>query len=50
MDKVFTRFLDKFGAAIDRREVPLSSIDRYRRKLPNQLLEYWAEHGWCGYG
>jgi len=50
MDKVFTRFLEKFGGAIDRREVPLSSFDRYRGKLPNLLLEYWAEHGWCGYG
>ena len=50
MDKVFSRFLEKFGGAIDRREVPLSSIDRYQGKLPKLLLEYWAEHGWCGYG
>jgi hypothetical protein len=50
MDKVFSRFIEKFGGAIDRREVPLSSIDRYRGKLPNQLLEYWSEHGWSGYG
>ena len=50
MDKVFSRFLEKFGGAIDGREVPLSSIDRYRGKLPNQLLEYWSEHGWSGYG
>jgi hypothetical protein len=50
MDKVFSRFLEKFGGAIDRREVPLSSIDRYQGNLPTLLLEYWAEHGWCGYG
>jgi len=50
MDKVFSRFLEKFGGAIDRREVPLSSIDRYQGKLPKLLLEYWADHGWCGYG
>jgi hypothetical protein len=50
MDKVFSRFIEKFGGAIDRREVPLSSIDRYRGKLPKLLLEYWADHGWCGYG
>ena len=24
--------------------------ERYRGKLPNLLLDYWAEHGWCGYG
>ncbi|SDJ01372.1 GAD-like domain-containing protein [Pseudomonas abietaniphila] len=50
MDKVFARFLEKFGSPVDRRDVPESSIERYRGKLPNQLLEYWAEHGWCGYG
>ncbi|MBV7567321.1 GAD-like domain-containing protein [Pseudomonas sp. PDM27] len=50
MDEVFSIFLDTFGGPIDRQEVPASSIERYRGKLPNQLLEYWAEHGWCGYG
>ena len=50
MDKVFARFIEKFGAPIDRQEVPASSIERYRGKLPKLLLEYWAEHGWCGYG
>ncbi|MEX5669041.1 GAD-like domain-containing protein, partial [Pseudomonas neuropathica] len=50
MDKVFARFLEKFGAPVDRQKAPTSSIDRYRGKLPNLLLDYWAEHGWCGYG
>ncbi|KAI2694092.1 GAD-like domain-containing protein [Pseudomonas sp. TNT3] len=50
MDKVFARFIEKIGDPIDRREVPPSSIERYRGKLPNLLLEYWTEHGWCGYG
>ncbi|MBV7476828.1 GAD-like domain-containing protein [Pseudomonas sp. PDM31] len=50
MDEVFSIFLDTFGSPVDRQEVPASSIERYRDKLPNQLLEYWAEHGWCGYG
>lgn len=50
MDKVFARFIEKFGRPVDRQEVPPSSIERYRGKLPNLLLEYWAEHGWCGYG
>jgi hypothetical protein len=50
VDKVFARFIEKFGGPVDRQEVPVSSIERYRDKLPNQLLEYWAEHGWCGYG
>ncbi|PVZ41592.1 hypothetical protein N430_02096 [Pseudomonas sp. CC120222-01a] len=50
MDKVFARFIEIFGPAIDRREVPPSSLDRYKDKLPPKLLEYWAEHGWGGYG
>lgn len=50
MDRVFARIIEKFGAPIDRQEVPSSSIERYRGKLPDQLLVYWAEHGWCGYG
>ena len=50
MDKVFARFIEKFGAPVDRQKAPTSSIERYRGKLPNLLLDYWAEHGWCGYG
>jgi len=50
MDEAFAIFLEEFGSPIERREVPTSSIQRYRGKLPDQLLEYWREHGWCGYG
>jgi len=50
MDEAFGRFLEKFGSPVARQKVPVSSIRRYREKLPNKLLEYWGEHGWCGYG
>jgi hypothetical protein len=50
MDKVFARFLEKMGKPIGRRDVPKASIERYEGRLPNLLLEYWVEHGWCGYG
>jgi hypothetical protein len=49
MDECFRAFLSEFGTPIDKRYVPKSSIDRYRGKLPNQLLAYWDEHGWSGY-
>lgn len=49
MDEDFAGFLEDFGPAIEKRHVPPSSIERYRNKLPNQLLSYWEEHGWCGY-
>lgn len=50
MDEAFTIFLEEFGSPVERREIPDSSIQRYRGVLPDQLLEYWREHGWCGYG
>lgn len=49
MDEDFEYFLEKMGPAFDKQHVPLLSIDRFRGKLPDQLLEYWQEHGWCGY-
>jgi hypothetical protein len=49
MDEDFEYFLEKMGPAFGKRYVPTSSIERYRGKLPNQLLDYWKEHGWCGY-
>jgi hypothetical protein len=49
MDEDFEYFLKKMGPAVDQRDVPPSSIERYRGKLPDQLLAYWQEHGWCGY-
>lgn len=49
MDEDFEYFLEKMGPAFDKQHVPPSSIDRFRGKLPDQLLEYWQEHGWCGY-
>jgi hypothetical protein len=48
LDEIFSIFLETFGEPVDRQEVPASSMERYRGKLPNQLLEYWDEHGWSG--
>ncbi|MET3051280.1 GAD-like domain-containing protein [Pseudomonas alkylphenolica] len=50
MDEVFSIFIEKVGAPISRREVPPTSIERFRGKLPELLLSYWKEHGWCGFG
>ncbi|WEF32822.1 GAD-like domain-containing protein [Pseudoduganella chitinolytica] len=49
MDENFSYFLEQMGPAIDVNNVPPSTIERYRGKLPNQLLTYWEEHGWSGY-
>jgi hypothetical protein len=50
MDEDFEYFLEKMGPAIERRYVPASTIEHYRGKLPDRLLAYWEEFGWCGYG
>jgi len=49
MDEDFTFFLEKFGPAIEQHAVPEASIARYKNKLPEQLLRYWEDYGWCGY-
>ncbi|MBV4543921.1 GAD-like domain-containing protein [Pseudomonas vlassakiae] len=50
MDEVYSLFIEGMGEPVFRQEVPPSSVERYRGKLPRKLLEHWAEHGWCGYG
>ncbi|MFJ1338958.1 GAD-like domain-containing protein [Pseudomonas caricapapayae] len=49
MDEYFAIFLEEFKTIVERQEVPDSSIFRYQGKLPDQLISYWKEHGWCGY-
>jgi hypothetical protein len=49
IDEDFQYFLHKFGPQIERREAPPSSIERYRKRLPDRLLDYWQEFGWAGY-
>lgn len=52
MDEDFEYFFKDsgFGPAIDSRKVDASYAEKYRGKLPDQLIRYWLEHGWCGYG
>ena len=48
-DEDFEYFISKFGEATHRVEAAHSAIDTWRGKLPDQLLTYWREEGWCGY-
>ena len=52
MDESFAYFYtDKgFGPATLSRPVPAESIAKFKGKLPDQLLSYWQQYGWCGYG
>ena len=48
-DEDFEIFIDTFGEATQRVEVPTSSIEKCRGKLPDQLLKYRQQEGWCAY-
>lgn len=48
-DEDFEVFIDEFGEATHRVDVPVDAISKWRGKLPDLLLTYWQEEGWCGY-
>ena len=52
MDARFAYFYNDegFGPAIETRSVPAAKIEKFRGKLPSQLLTYWQQYGWSGYG
>lgn len=48
-DEDFELFIDEFGEATFRTDVPMEAIQKWRGKLPDQLLKYWQAEGWSGY-
>jgi len=48
-DEDFEVFIDEFGEATHRINVPPGAVQKWRGKLPDLLLTYWQEEGWCGY-
>ena len=51
MDKFMEEFLgfSGFGPAFSCHPVPPETIEKFRGRLPDKLLEYWQLYGWCGY-
>jgi hypothetical protein len=47
---VFERFEEKHDPAKDCQKVPDQDLTYYKNKLPDDLLAFWAESGWCSYG
>ena len=43
----FAEFIDDFGQPETSRPVSATTLDKYRGKLPDRLLEYWQEYGFC---
>ena len=52
MDESFAYFYNDegFGPAISNTRVPPEAFARFKGKLPDQLLDYWRQYGWSGYG
>jgi len=52
IDQDYKYFLEDegFGPALNIRKVSAEVVERYRGKLPNQMLKYWEAYGWSGYG
>lgn len=48
-DETFELFISEFDEATHSVVVPVAAIDRWRGKLPDRLLTYWQEEGWCGF-
>ncbi|MDX7993287.1 GAD-like domain-containing protein, partial [Xenorhabdus littoralis] len=48
-DEFFEYFIEKMGEATQHREVPAEAIDKWRGKLPGQLLYYWKHEGCNSY-
>ncbi|WP_288410482.1 GAD-like domain-containing protein [uncultured Herbaspirillum sp.] len=49
-DEDFEYFINNFGEATKSSPVPVASLEKWRGKLPDQLLTYWEQEGWCEYG
>lgn len=49
VDKDFEYFIDKFGKPTVNRKAKKDRIEKYRGKLPDKLLEYWNDVGFCGF-
>lgn len=52
MDDNFKYFYETngFGPAQSLEPVAETTFQKYRGKLPDQLLEYWREYGFCSFG
>lgn len=48
-DDDFSEFIKCFGEATHRTLVPESSFEKWEKRLPPTLLEYWRNEGWASY-
>ena len=49
VDDFFQLFLKKFGQPTASRAIPEAAFPAYEGTLPDCLLSYWREFGWCSF-
>ncbi len=49
LDECFEEFLNVFGAPCSQTPCTAEAIKKYTGKLPDRLLAYWQEYGFCGF-
>lgn len=49
-DSHFAYFIEKFGEATHRAQVPETSLSKWAGRLPPLLLQIWRDEGWASYG
>ena len=49
LDGRFEWFLEEFGMPQSSTPVSQDVLEKYRGTLPNRLLEYWQEYGFCSF-
>jgi hypothetical protein len=49
-DEDFSLFVEEMGEPDRHEVVPEAAFHKWSGKLPNQLLTYWRQEGWCSYG
>ena len=48
-DEDFADFLTKFGRPFAAKAADEAVLQKYRGILPDQLLTYWRQYGFCGF-
>jgi hypothetical protein len=49
IEKEIALFFDEWGKPFVTEPVSLETLEKFRGKLPNRLLEFWRVHGFCGF-
>jgi len=49
MDHHFESFFNNFGSPIHNESVDAAILTKFKGRLPDRLLEFWQEHGFCGF-